>query len=68
MKRFGLVMTDELYSEFYRIFPDHGMRTTVLRRCVQRMVNRAHLLSPACVMANDIADEVEKEVKERYDG
>jgi hypothetical protein len=68
MKRFGLVMTDELYNDFYRIFPDHGMRTAALRKCVQRMVKRAHLLSTACVMVDDIADEVKKEMEEKYDG
>ena len=65
MKRFGLVMDDSLYSEFYRLFPDHGQRTAVLRRVVHRMVQRARLvgyIGPAAV--NDVADEVQKESRE----
>ena len=41
MKRFTLVMHDELHSEFYRYFPDHGSRTNILRRCVRRLIERA---------------------------
>jgi hypothetical protein len=68
VKRFGLVMDDSLYSEFYRLFPDHGQRTAALRRCVRRMIQRAKLtgyMGPAQI--NDIADEVQKDIR-RADG
>jgi hypothetical protein len=65
MKRFGLVMPDDLYDDFWRLFPDHGQRTSVLRRCVYRMVQRAKLTGYMGPMQiNDIADEVQKEMME----
>lgn len=45
MKRFGLVMPDNLYYDFMRLFPDYGKRTEMLRRCVHRLVERAKVNS-----------------------
>lgn len=43
MKRFNLPLNDHLYNEFFRAFPDHGARTTLLRTAVIRLVQRAKL-------------------------
>lgn len=66
MKRFGLVMTDSLYAEFYRTFPDHGQRTNVLRKCVHRMIEQAKVVGSINKDSiNSIADGVfKKEIEE----
>jgi len=43
MKRFNLPLSDHLYTEFFRCFPDRGARTTLLRTTVHRLVQRAKL-------------------------
>ena len=62
MKRFGLEMTDNTYNEFYRLFPDHGQRTSILRRCVHRLIRQAKIAGG--VLPSDVdntADNVYKE-------
>lgn len=64
-KRFALVMPDNLYNEFYRLFPDHGRRTSILRRCVYRMVQQARLVGSDMVDPTRTADRIQEEEKER---
>ena len=55
MRRFGLIMDDALYDEFYRLYPDHGLRTSLLRRCVHGLIKRAKIFGGA--LPND-AEEI----------
>ena len=41
MPRFGLDLDEDLNYQFKKLFFDHGLRTAILRRCVQRLVKRA---------------------------
>lgn len=41
MKRFVLQMPQSLYDEFYRYFPGYGLRTTILRWCIRKLVDEA---------------------------
>lgn len=41
MRRFGVNLDDELFEEFLRHFPDYGVRTALVRRCIKRLVERA---------------------------
>lgn len=41
MRRFGLMLDTETYTEFYRVFPDWGQRTSIVRKCIKRIVRRA---------------------------
>ena len=43
VKRFNLPLSDYLYDEFFRCFPDRGARTTLLRTAVHRLVQKAKL-------------------------
>ena len=43
MKRFNLVLDDDLYEEWCRYYGKYGIRQTVLRRIVWIMVNRAKI-------------------------
>lgn len=65
MRRFGLILTDSQYEEFYRSFPGHGARTTVLRRCVNQLVKRARLAGRTW---DDDAVEIADEVMNRLEG
>ena len=47
MRRFGLVMSDDLYDELYRLYPDHGQRTSLLRRCVHGLIKQARIFGGA---------------------
>lgn len=62
MRRFGLSLDDHTYNEFYRLFPDHGHRTSILRRCVYRIVSRAK--ASGGVLPKDIEDIVNGVIKE----
>jgi len=46
MKRFPFNLSDEQYEDFYRLFPDHGQRTRILRKCVQVVIRNAREKSP----------------------
>jgi metal-responsive CopG/Arc/MetJ family transcriptional regulator len=41
MKRFGFLLDDPLYDEFYRLFPDYGTRSSLMRKCVRLLVKKA---------------------------
>ena len=43
MRRFPLTLSDEVYNDFLRCFPDHGERTALLRKFVLKMIKRAKL-------------------------
>lgn len=66
MRRFGLIMDDYTYSEFYRMFPDHGQRTNVLRKCVKRMIEKAKVTGG--VLPGDIENTADKIIKEEEGG
>ena len=62
MRRFGLSLEDDLYNDFYRLFPDHGLRTSVLRRCVHRIVKRAKEVGG--ILPHEIKEMADNIVKE----
>jgi hypothetical protein len=62
MRRFGLTLDDDMYDDFYRMFPDHGLRTSVLRRCVHRMVKRAKEVGG--ILPQEITEAADKIIKE----
>jgi hypothetical protein len=62
MRRFGLTLDDEMYNDFYRLFPDHGLRTSVLRRCVHRMVKRAKEVGG--ILPHEIKEVADNIIKE----
>lgn len=74
MKRFGLSLSDEVYNEFLRYFPDHGSRTVILRRCVIRLTERArtagkvwdrevdNIVDNLAGRQNKTVEEIEKEI------
>lgn len=66
MKRFSLIMPDVLYDEFYKLFPDHGQRTTILRRCVYRLCQEARTAGEDSLLkiAGRIAAQAHSELKE----
>lgn len=41
MKRFAIVLDDETFAAFWKAFPYPGLRTTVLRKCIQRLIQKA---------------------------
>jgi hypothetical protein len=64
MKKFNLQLDHETYSEFYRLWPDYGRRTQLLRRCIKGMIKRAREVGD--VLPSDIENitsEAAKEVK-----
>jgi hypothetical protein len=63
MKRFNLPLSDYIYDEFYRCFPDHGARTALLRTTVQRLIQRAKLKTGQVYKTDavEIADKLEYE-------
>ena len=59
MKRFGLSLSDEVYAEFLRYFPDYGSRSVILRRCIVRLTNHAKLTGRIWDReADEIADNI----------
>ncbi len=63
-RRFSLVLTSELYEQFYKTFPDYGERSSILRKCVHRLIKKAEVIGG--VLPSDIkevSDEILK--KER---
>jgi hypothetical protein len=54
-------MEDSLYNNFYRLFPDYGQRTNMLRRCVHRLVQRA--VQAGGILPNDIEEVAEEILK-----
>lgn len=41
MKRFPLELPLELHTEFLRTFPGYGVRSTLLRMCIKRLIEQA---------------------------
>lgn len=41
MKRFPLELSDEDYEGFFAAYPDYGDRTSLLRKCVRRLIERS---------------------------
>lgn len=60
MKRFALPLSDEDFYAFLAAYPDHGARTALLRRIVQRLIKRAkERQSQSTVdLAAELADEL----------
>lgn len=66
MKRFHVAMDDDLFSDFYRLWPGHGERAIITRKCIKRLVKQAKEvggLLPADI--NTVADTIVEEEKER---
>lgn len=59
MRRFSLQLDDDLHRQFFMLFPDHGQRTSLTRRCIQRMVARAKLIGYLTLAETDeLADKL----------
>jgi len=41
VKRFPLELPLELHTEFLRSYPDYGVRSALLRRCIKRLIANA---------------------------
>jgi len=64
MKRFGLLLNDNDYYAFMRFFPGYGERTTLLRKTVHRLIERAKVVGKAWDSdTENIADDLFKESK-----
>jgi len=57
MRRFTLSLEDDLYESLLRAFPDFGVRTSILRRCVMRII--------ACAKADQLTNQKAEEIAER---
>jgi hypothetical protein len=64
-RRFGLVMPEKLYNEFLLCYPDHGLRTNILRKVVKKLVAKAKEKGQLWeAESSDITTEVEKEMED----
>jgi len=64
MARFSFLMDDYLSETFYRLFPDHGERSRILRKCIHRIVKQAK--EQGGILQRDIhnvADAVYEDIK-----
>lgn len=61
-KRFPLELDENLHERFFRAYPNHGDRTNLLRKCIKRLIERAHLVQePINAIADDALARVRLE-------
>lgn len=56
MKQFGITIPEETAEDFYRCFPNRGVRTVLLRTCIDRLIARAKAKGKDSVWIDDAND------------